>query len=286
MEGMSDLLDIAMRSASKRSVILTLLVLLPLAACISSHDSSQSVTWLADGMLSPHPIADPRAPFTGSRVQKHGGGMKNENAFGAEQSIYRVRDGERAFEVGIEAAAISRFDFEEDLDMDGVDYRVGFPIVWRRGDAAFKFEPWHLTSHLGDEIIERTGRRRIDYARDALLLGAAFDLDETWRVYGEVDFAIRVGSLNERWRAMGGVEWFQPLPESETCQLYAALNTTSFQESDWILNFNLQAGLWFRPKGSHSSIRIGLEYYNGRSALTQFFREREEHVGFGFWLHL
>ena len=38
-------------------------------------------------------------------------------------------------------------------------------------------------------------------------------------------------------------------------------------------------------KRAHTTVRVGLEYYNGHSALTQFFQDRDHYLGFGFWLH-
>ncbi len=252
----------------------------------AQEEASTSVTWFANDMLFPHPLADPRAPFAGSRLQFHDdGSTRIENAFGVEQSIFRTGGEEHAFEVGVEGGAFSRFNFDENLDMDGVDFRVGFPLVYRSGRLAVKLEPWHLTSHLGDEFIERTGRERIAYARNAIALGVAVDLGEVWRVYGEAGYGVDIGSLNEPWRAMAGVEWVDDVLAARWFDLFAAVNATTFEEIDWSANFNLQTGIWIKPEGAHTTVRVGLEYYNGHSALTQFFQEREEYLGFGFWFH-
>ena len=48
---------------------------------------------------------------------------------------------------------------------------------------------------------------------------------------------------------------------------------------------SLEPVLLFRERQAHTAVRVGLEYYNGHSALTQFFQERDHYLGFGFWLH-
>jgi hypothetical protein len=268
-----------------------ILLLVALLGCTAFDQTTTSTTWFPKDMLYPHPFADPRCPSLGSRYQVSLKGDINdkiENTFGAEGSFYRVTRKAQgdAFEIGYDTGAFSRFDAHESLDMDAVDFTIGFPLAWRSGPLAVKLHPWHLTSHLGDEYEERENATRIDYARNTVGLGVAYDIAEVWRVYGEADYAFRVGSLNKRGRWMAGVEWVDEIFGQGNPAAYAGLNMTSFQETDWSINYNFQTGLWFRPQASDLTLRLGLEYYHGYSALTQFFREREEFLSFGLWIHL
>ncbi|MHC4812757.1 MAG: DUF1207 domain-containing protein [Planctomycetota bacterium] len=281
-----------------RAALILLSIALPIASLgcvvppwfVGDTTSTGRLTWFPEGLLFPHPFADPRAPSFGSRFQfpvHEGPNTKIENTFGAEGSIFRIDRGARGtFELAYDTGVFSRFDTHESLDMDAHDFVLGFPLVWRSGPLAVKVHPWHLTSHLGDEYIEREDQERIDYARNAVALGVAYDILDAWRVYGEVDYAFKIGSLNKRWRCMGGVEWVDEVFGADRPALYAGLNMTSFQEIDWSINYNFQTGVWIRPQASHMSLRVGLEYYHGHSALTQFFQEREAYWSFGVWIHL
>lgn len=242
--------------------------------------------WLPGDLLYPHPLADPRAPFTGSRVQialRDDRANTIENAFGVYQSFVRITGGEEAFEIAGEGAAIGRFDLEESLDMDGVDFRVGFPFVYRRGPVAVKLHAWHITSHLGDEIIEREGRLRTDYARNELALGVAWKVTPAWRLTAEAGWGVSIGDPNDPPRWMAGVEWIDRPWEGP--DLYAAVNLTSWKEVDWDVQFNAQAGVWLRSAATPEGFRLGLEYFRGPSALTQFFDQRDHYVSIGVWIH-
>lgn len=244
--------------------------------------------WLPPDLLYPHPLADPRGPFTGTRAQfpfLDGRHTTLENAFGDEQSLVRLERGEDAFELVGEGGVFARFDVQESLDMDAADFRVGFPLVWRRGAWAFKIHPWHVTSHLGDEIIEREGLARIDYARNEIAFGAAWKPSTSWRVYAEAGWGISIGDPNEPPRAMGGAELVDALLGAAWPDVYAAANVTVWKETDWTPQLNVQSGLWLRGEDAHGGVRVGFEYLRGPSPLTQFYLQHVHTLSFGVWIH-
>ncbi|MHC4607519.1 MAG: DUF1207 domain-containing protein [Planctomycetota bacterium] len=244
--------------------------------------------WFPKDLLYPHPLADPRGPFGGSRFQfpiHREDDVKIETAFGGHISMARLVREEDALELELEGGTFARFNGQESLDMDGVDYRIGFPLVYRRGSVAAKLHPWHITSHLGDEYAEREGRKRIKYARNELAAGLSWDAGDGLRLCGEVGYGFAIGDPNEPWRAMGSVEWTGRLLGGDLPEVFAAANVSSFEESDWDVNVNLQAGVWFRPGSLSAGFRFGIEYYRGHSVLTQFFLDREQYWSIGFWLH-
>ncbi|HEU4338564.1 MAG TPA: DUF1207 domain-containing protein [Planctomycetota bacterium] len=248
----------------------------------------QDSEWFPEGLAYRHPIADPRAPVTGVRFQfpvDRDDDFKNESVLATHLSLWRAGDPELvAFEFQAEGAAFGRFNFSENWDMDGVDFRFGFPIVSRAGPIALKLHPWHITSHLGDEFIERTGRKRVVYARNEIALGISWDIDPEWRVYFEVGYAPSRGDVNEPLRYMAGVETVGRHFGEDWPETYAALNLTSIEEQDYGIQLNLEAGVWFRPEKTHRGVRIGLGYFRGPSALTQFFDDNEEYWTTGFAL--
>jgi hypothetical protein len=224
---------------------------------------------------------------TGVRLQfpiEKADDSKIENVLATHLAVFRFGDRGIGLELEAEGAAFGRFDFNENWDMDGVDFRFGFPIVYRAGTAALKLHPWHITSHLGDEFIERTGRKRISYARNEIALGISWEVSPQWRVYVEGGYAVARDDLNEPWRVMAGVETVGRHLGPSWPETFAALNLTAHEETDWGVQLNVEAGVWLRPEGSHRGIRIGIGYFRGPSPLTQFFNENEEYWTFGFSL--
>jgi hypothetical protein len=237
--------------------------------------------WFPEGVATyRHPLADPRAPVTGVRFQfpiEKEDHFKIENRLATHVTVWRTWKEDFSFEVQAEGGAFGRFDFNENWDMDGADFRFGFPVALRSGSLTLKLHPWHMTSHLGDEFIERTGRERFVYARNEVALGAAWDFKPETRVYAEIGYAFGRGDVNEPLRVMAG---FETVGEP----FFAALNLASFEEQDWGIQFNLEAGVWIRPEGTTRGVRFSLGYFRGPSALTQFFDDNEEHWSFGFTL--
>src|SRR5688572_7548776 len=190
---------------------------------------SESEWWPSQIETYRHPLADPRAPVTGVRLQfpiETEDHFKIENRLCTHVAVWRLTDGDFAFEVQAEGGAFGRFDFDENWDMDGADFRFGFPIAARWGRFAVKVHPWHLTSHLGDEYIDRTGRERFVYARNEVAVGASWEFEPETRVYLEAGYAFERGDVNEPLRFMAGFETVQGL-------VFGAVNLTSFEEQDY-----------------------------------------------------
>ena len=76
----------------------------------------------------------------------------------------------------------------------------------------------------------------------------------------------------------------QTLGTAGLAHVFAAVNVTSFQEQDWGLQVNVEAGVRLRPRNSPRGVRLALGYFRGPSALTQFLEENEEHWNFGIAL--
>jgi hypothetical protein len=227
-----------------------------------------------------HPLADPRAPVSGVRLQfpiESEDHFKVENRLATHVAVFRTGDRDFLFEVQAEGGAFGRFDFDENWDMDAADFRFGFPIAARWGRFAVKVHPWHMTSHLGDEYIDRTGRERFVYARNEVAVGVSWDFAPETRVYAEAGYAFERGDVNEPLRFMAGFETVSGL-------FFGALNLTSFEEQDYDVQFNIEAGAWFRPEGTTRGVRLSIGYFRGPSALTQFFNEDEEYWTAGFSL--
>ena len=115
---------------------------------------------------------DPQIPDSGDRRV----GLKLGGRFGL------VRLG--GWQADIEAGFTGQFDIEHSLDNIGWDGTYGFLLstAFENG-IGVQLGTKHISSHVGDEYAERTGRRRIGYTREELVAGAAWSFDDRWRTY-------------------------------------------------------------------------------------------------------
>lgn len=187
-------------------------------------------------------------------------------------------------------------DVEMQLDMFGVvhsrfsqadfliasDYRFGVPLTFRIGNFHAKLAYEHTSTHFGDEAIEISGLRRIEYIRDEFVLGLGYTFANQLRIYGQYGYSsfidvIREGVReNNRNRYDVGLEWFRRQKTLNYGQPFAALNLGF----DGVVNFDpdltLQAGwMWRLEDRRLSQVRLYAEFYTGRSPYGQLFRDRE-----------
>ena len=166
-----------------------------------------------------------------------------------------------------------------------VDFRFGIPITYAIGPWAFKTGYYHISSHLGDELlIAQPWIQRSNYSRDALMLGVSYYLGASVRLYGETDFAgwaDSAGGVAKPWEFQFGAEYSPINLDGGTP--FAAINARLLEESDFGGILVIQTG-WQLPQGpSGRRFRIGIEYSNGHSRQDSFFRTSEEQLGFGLW---
>ncbi len=66
---------------------------------------------------------------------------------------YGTEDGllPQGFQLDIEGAAFPRLDWDNDWDLDSVDFRGGIPLTFAYGKWRTKVGYYHLSAHIGDE---------------------------------------------------------------------------------------------------------------------------------------
>lgn len=207
---------------------------------------------------------------------------------GGRKGLLRYGNGDPTNPVGwqldIEGATIVRLNLDENRDVDASDFRFGIPVTYTAGDGvSYKFGYYHLSSHLGDELIVRTGvNSRINYVRDAIIAGVSYQIAPSLRVYGETAYAFFTAGGAEPWEFQIGAEYSQPGPTGFAGTPFIATNAHLRQETDFSGDWTLQTGwLWRGVTGS--TLRLGLHYMNGKSTQYQFFNRNEEQAGFGVW---
>lgn len=207
---------------------------------------------------------------------------------GGRKGLLRYGNGDPTNPVGwqldIEGATIVRLNLDEERDVDASDFRFGVPITYTAGDGvSYKIGYYHLSSHLGDELIARTGvNSRINYVRDAIIAGVSYQIAPSLRVYGETAYAFFTAGGAEPWEFQIGAEYARPGPTGFAGTPFVATNAHLRQETDFSGDWTLQTGwLWRGVTGS--TLRLGLHYMNGKSTQYQFFNRNEEQVGLGVW---
>ena len=265
------------------------------AETVVAESSGTKLVLFPEGDLFPVYVADPHRPGNAAMVHQYerstvlGSGetrtsLKGGGRFGVFRLDPATPEG-RSWQVSIDAGLDALFDADNKMDNIGWDGNYGLTLTTASvAPWSFKLGILHLSAHVGDEYIERTGRQRINYSREEIALGAGYRWDRGWRAYAETGVAYK--ELTEEqapWRAQVGLEW-ESRPElfGGRAAWYGAVDFSATQERDWRLDTAVQAGI--ASKGPGGTWRFGIEYYDGRVPLGEFFQDTEARFTFGLWV--
>ncbi len=188
----------------------------------------------------------------------------------------------------LEAGFHGQFDADQSQDNIGWDGIYSLYVSLRQNEQlAYRFGSKHISSHIGDELIENTGRQRINYTRQEWRLGVAWSFADNWLSYVDAGkgYGLRSKVLQAPWRAQLGLQYDNPAVFwNNQVGWYAAIDVSSYEENNWQHNNNLPLGFVARSQARRG--RIGLEFYDGRSQLGEFFQDRERYRGIGLWVDL
>ncbi len=254
------------------------------------YPASPFWTWqvVPDGIIYKSYLAGGREPRMGSQwFYDRNLGWLWDSTLGGRVGLIRYGTTDAAWPEGwqldFEGAAFPRLDLDTDRDLISVDFRFGFPLTFRRGPWEWKFGYYHLCSHMGDEYLERfPDADRLNFVRDALVLGLALRPNPDWRLYVEAGYAPWVDGGSEPWEFQFGVDFSPMEPTGFRGAPFLAVNGRLREEVDFGGNFTAQAGWQWRGE-TGNLFRFGAHYFNGMSDQYQFFRSFEEHIGLGLW---
>ncbi len=191
-------------------------------------------------------------------------------------------------QTNLEAGFSGQFDVENNYDSVGWDGTLGLIFTTSLNEqVGLKFGGMHVSSHVGDEHLERTGRERINYTREEIVAAVSWRFREGWRTYGETGWAYNLDSedIQDPGRLQTGLEFEAPAVFfGGRGGWYAATDLSAFQETDWQVDAALQGGLVF-PRGLQRW-RLGLAYYHGRVPINEFFQDNESFATLGLWLDI
>ncbi len=248
--------------------------------------------------LYPHYMADPmRAQsaltvlgMISSDIPDTGGGRFGLRLGGRFAMLrYHPQDNpDVGWQLDLEGGFFGHFDAAHSLDNIGWDGVYGLLLSYRPGPRlAFRFGRLHDSAHIGDEYAERTGRQRIGYTREELVLGVSWQAAPRWRVYGEAGYDPDPKEFQSPFRGQAGVEysgtrrWYRG-----RLSWYAALDIRAFEENDWEPRTTAQIGFILPFSRGTGRYRFALEYCDGRSVLGEFFSHDESYVGVGWYFDL
>lgn len=179
---------------------------------------------------------------------------------------------------------------DPDYELDDIGWDGTYALLFCREIRPrwfLQFGSKHVSSHVGDEYAERTGRRRVGYTRDEITLGASRRTAANLAGYLElgVSYNLRTRARQERWRLQAGLqkEWLPPEGNGRRGWFVAA-NLEMLQELSWEPDVDVQGGMLVRA--GETQWRLGMQYRSGRVPIGEFTRFHESYVYLGVWLVL
>lgn len=229
------------------------------------------------GHLVGPPKVDPRAPTNHLKFFGFEDNDNREELLGAEVALTHNFGVSRwegnhgvQYQFNCEAGVFSQFQESiDDFELVSSDFYVELPVEIRAGKHGFRASLYHLSSHLGDEFQERTGRERISFSHESLRGIYSFHPTTTTRFYVGGEYALRMTPDVGKTVVISGVEheffgkWF------------AGADLRSLERNDWDVASTLRVARYFGQR--HFS--VGLEFFDGPLPVGQFFREERTYAG-------
>ena len=228
-------------------------------------------------------LADPReAQFRLGFLFDGEGDFFQDMVWGGDLSAFYLRTAAGA-ELSLSARGLmtARFDFiSESFDLQNVDFIGGGAAAFAWNDWAVEAFIYHQSSHLGDEIVNRGDRDRVDFGHEAARLLASYATG-AFRFYLGPSVIIRAIPSNYRGKVTGyaGVELSGRI---RSVPVYAAADA-QLRFDDWSKSRStLQLGLELGdPEVTTNRQRIFVELFNGSSYMGQFYDQHERYILLG-----
>lgn len=207
-------------------------------------------------------------------------------------------------EVGVTLPIFMRAGNHDVVGVDGIYYFAvaAQPTEW----LALRFSKHHICTHIGDEFATGNVNSVVDFdpnitqlpVRDDFIISAAarplyFLKNPKWdilQVYGEVGYFFPgvdfLGSRqnkpnkNAYMNYQGGVELEYYFKNEKVGGLYSAINVSAYQLNGFAPNISFNTGYIVPQERGKRRLRMGINYYNGRSLSNQFYNRKERFLAF------
>ena len=257
----------------------------------SAHFLNEEWQVLPDGLLYRSYLAGPkesRLQFltlydTQSRMQLW------EATLGGRAGLLRCgtpgAQNPEGFQIDLEGAVFARvYPEEPSSQLVGSDYRVGLLGTWRQERLSAKAGYYHISSHVGDEfLLANPLFQRVNYVRDSLVAGMAWDLTQESQIYAEIAHALARQGGAKPLEFQLGAQYAPAATRPQRGAPFAAVNGHVREDFGWITGVNLVAGWGWEGPTSRRRLRVGGQYYNGPSLQYSFLNQRENLIGGGIW---
>lgn len=225
--------------------------------------------------------------FSSNQINVPGQGWLWDVTLGARVGLLRFGNDDPlrpdGFQVDVEGSAQGRLSIPQDVDFQTVDYRAGVALTYGSGPHRFKFAYYHLSSHLGDEfLLKHPSYPRLNFVRDAFVLGYSFYVRDDLRLYAETGWAFNA-DVSQPWEFQFGVDFAPSRPTGWRGAPFFALNGHLRQEVNYGGNFVVQAGWAWRSDQNGRLLRLGAHYFDGNSSQFAFYQRHEQQIGLGAW---
>lgn len=260
----------------------------------SKQNCDQRLCYFPQDPLFNPLIADPKQPrFFASFYQFESSVDEFSMAsvgYGEDFGILRWGDTSKsgAFQIGLLGGLFGQFNLSASSnDLINADYTIGIPLEFRSGSFSARSRVYHQSSHLGDEFLLKADTDRINLSFESVEFLGSYEVSD-WRIYGGGEYLIhRSPKSLDRPSVQAGLEYIGNSGVGDVGTLVGGIDYKSFKEHDWDNNTSLKVGIELhRPDEINRYIRFMLEAYEGRSPFGQFYKNRIEFYGFGFYLGL
>lgn len=192
----------------------------------------------------------------------------------------------QGFQLDLEGAALSRVLPDEASHMlEAVDFRIGMVGTWRSDQTAIKLGYYHISSHLGDEFLRANPTfPRVNYVRDAAILGVMRDLSQDWQVYGEMGYAIGAQGGAKPLEFQVGTQYTSSAEWGIRGAPFFGINSYVREDFGFRRSMNLVAGWQWLGADTRHRFRAGMQYFNGPSMQFSFPDRYDKLLGGGIWL--
>ncbi len=264
----------------------------PATPAFDPYETAQQEAWewqpIPSGLIYHSYMAGTREPGLRA-VSSHikGFGQVWDATLGGRAGLLRYgttnSDTPEGWQFDLEGAAMPRIDpTQTSSPLIASDFRFGFPLTFGYGPFHAKVGYYHLSSHLGDEwLLLYPNIPRVNYVRDAAILGIGYYFWNQFRAYGEVAYSSTDGG-SEPLELQFGLE-YSPVCNSFWGAPFAAVNAHLRQEVNFGGNVVVQAGWQWRPGRSPRRFRVGVQFYDGYSEQWEFYNQHEQKLGGGVW---
>lgn len=226
------------------------------------------------------PAADPRAPYSHLKLFSFEEEPETNSSLGAEAAFTHnfsttrwEGDNGAMYQFTCSGGVFSQFQEapNKSYELVNSDFYFGLPLEMKIGQHGFRAELYHVSSHLGDEFQDRTGKSRISYSHETFRGNYFWYPTPSVRTNFEIQHTISSVPDFDPWLVATGIEY----------RLGSFLLATDFrfkERSDW--DHAATASLFYDL--GDEEMYIGLEGFDGLKPEGQFFREEKTYLGIVF----